>query len=274
MASPCSKSFSPQLPGLGETVSSPGQYTKTAGSLLRRINLQMETVFESSFVWFQLLIFYSRAAFSSHGNSPMQVKVDDTTVRYPVPGGIVSATAITASVPCSTRQDTSYLGLWQTWALFAVRVHYRTPRRKFQSLDFVGAPIHGWENNILEVSMALILQIMLWSGLGLYLIPTIAVKIIQKISIIVSEKKLFVLAVDFHLLHSRAPEINHTDSILGGFSQLSRTRIFFRDDALQIWHPISLYRSSNAEITSYILTVSLNYPCKRYWNVYSKRDTR
>lgn len=37
-------------------------------------------------------------------------------------------------------------------------------------------------------------------------------------SIIVSQKKLFVLAVDFHLLHSRAPEINHTDSIFGGFS--------------------------------------------------------
>jgi hypothetical protein len=39
-----------------------------------------------------------------------------------------------------------------------------------------------------------------------------------------------------------------------------------RDNTLQTWHPISLYHSSNAKITTNVLRASLNNSLKDYWH--------
>jgi hypothetical protein len=44
-----------------------------------------------------------------------------------------------------------------------------------------------------------------------------------------------------------------------------------RDNTLQTWHPISLYRSSNAKITSDVRRASLSNPLKDYWHLYINR---
>jgi hypothetical protein len=46
-----------------------------------------------------------------------------------------------------------------------------------------------------------------------------------------------------------------------------------RDNTLQAWHPISLYRSSNAKVTSHVLRASLNNPFKDCWRLWIKRNT-
>jgi hypothetical protein len=80
---------------------------------------KMVTLSESSFVWFLPLFFYSRVPLSFHENRGTKV----TTSRSPCwwkalirpgaaqcPEGIVSDIAITTSVLCSRRHDTSHFG--------------------------------------------------------------------------------------------------------------------------------------------------------------------
>jgi hypothetical protein len=43
------------------------------------------------------------------------------------------------------------------------------------------------------------------------------------------------------------------------------------DNTLQTWHLISLYRSSNAKLTSDVLRASLNDSFKDYWHLYTKK---
>jgi hypothetical protein len=50
---------------------------------------------------------------------------------------------------------------------------------------------------------------------------------------------------------------SHRLDFLGDFHSCPLPEIF-RDNTLQTWHPISLYRSSNAKITSHVFTASLN----------------
>jgi hypothetical protein len=43
-----------------------------------------------------------------------------------------------------------------------------------------------------------------------------------------------------------------------------------RDNTLETWHPICLYRFSNAKITSDVLRASLNNSFKDYWHLFKK----
>jgi hypothetical protein len=143
-ASSCLLSF----PRLADTVSSLGWYARTAGSLLRRINLQMDdSISESSFVWLPPLLFYSHIPLSFHENQGTKV----TTRRAPCkwkaliqrdvaqcPKGIVNDTAIANSEPCSPQHDTSHLGFGEPEP-FTIRGRYPLLRWGHQGLDFGGA---------------------------------------------------------------------------------------------------------------------------------------
>jgi hypothetical protein len=63
---------------------------------------------------------------------------------------------------------------------------------------------------------------------------------------------------------------SHRLDLLGDFRSCPLPEIF-RDNILQTWHPISLYRSPNAKITLYVLRASVNNSFKDYWHLCIKR---
>jgi hypothetical protein len=86
-----------------------------------------------------------------------------------------------------------------------------------------------------------------------------------------AKKKLFIVALILCSWHSRAPETNPTDSIFSGIFVAAPLPEIVRDNILQTWHLMSLYRSSNARVTSDVLRASLNNSFKYYWHLCKKR---
>jgi hypothetical protein len=76
------------------------------------------------------------------------------------------------------------------------------------------------------------------------------------------KEKLFVVALILCSCGSRALETNPIDLIFSGVFVVAHS---------QNWYQISLYRSSNARITSDVLKASLSNSFKDYWNVFFKR---
>jgi hypothetical protein len=76
-------------------------------------------------------------------------------------------------------------------------------------------------------------------------------------------KKVFLAALML-VTQSGSGNKSHQQDFLGDFRSCPLPEIV-RDNAVQTWHPISLYRSSNAKITSHVLGASLSNSFEDYW---------
>jgi hypothetical protein len=113
---------------------------------------------------------------------------------------------------------------------------------------------------------SLVAQIMFGSGPGSGLVQMTAIKRYIEhfglyLTILFSQRK-FTRSCDHLMLVKQS----HRFDFLRDFHSCPRPEIV-RENTLQTWHAISLYRSSNAKITSYILTASLN---KSFYTFYTE----
>jgi hypothetical protein len=118
--------------------------------------------------------------------------------------------------------------------------------------------------------LGLVAHIMFGSGPGLDLVQMKAIKLFFNISGFIGPflfRKEKVIRSCSHLMlvtQSGSGNKSHWLDFLRDFRSCSTPEIV-RDNTLQTWHPISLYRSSNAKITSGVLRASLKNSFKDYW---------
>jgi hypothetical protein len=116
--------------------------------------------------------------------------------------------------------------------------------------------------------LGLVAQIMFGSGPGSGLVQMIAIVLYRTFRAFSGHffrKKKIVVALILCSWHIWAPETNPTTWFSGDLHSSSLPEIV--RDILQTRHPISLYRSENAKITSDVFRAPLNSSFEHYWHI-------